>query len=105
MKPIDVAKYRREWQRKIEVLSKSKLSSTAAILVEDLIAHTPVDTGKARASWSIQPKTDSTFSIVNDVPYIGFLNEGSSTQAPAHFIERISMKYGKPIGTIVRDKP
>ena len=79
----------------------------------NLIETTPVDTGHARANWvpSIgQPSRSEQASaaaqvsgqaavatareiaqpvyVSNNVPYITRLNEGSSTQAPAGFIQR-----------------
>jgi hypothetical protein len=73
-------------------------------LKSDLIEVTPIDTGFARSSWSIQHFKDKS-EIVNDAPYINYLNEGTSTQAPARFIETTALKYGKPLGTIVQEKP
>ena len=80
-----------------------------------LLATTPVDTGRARAGWSVDtrhgsfvpPKDESGYSfdrsmnvsphmipknapvivIYNNVEYIGELNDGSSTQAPEQFVE------------------
>lgn len=80
-----------------------------------LLAVTPVDTGRARAGWSVDtrhgsfvpPKDESGYSfdrsmdvsphmipknapvivIYNNVEYIGFLNDGTSTQAPKQFVE------------------
>lgn len=77
---------------------------------------TPVDTGYARASWNLsagspkahlpaaerdpkakyspkpvtlsKPKAGEDIFITNAVPYIVFLNEGSSDQAPQMFIQR-----------------
>jgi hypothetical protein len=80
-----------------------------------LLAVTPVDTGRARAGWSIDtrhgsyvpPKDESGYAfdrsmnvspymvpknaplicIYNNVEYILKLNEGTSTQAPEQFVE------------------
>lgn len=52
-------------------------------LRDKLIAATPVDTGNARAGWKVVGN-----QIINDVDYIDRLNEGTSKQAPAHFIEQ-----------------
>lgn len=80
-----------------------------------LIATTPVDTGRARAGWSVDtrhgsfvpPKDESGYGydrsvvvsphmipknapvivIYNNVEYIGRLNDGHSQQAPAMFVE------------------
>ena len=74
-----------------------------------LKAATPVDTGRAKNSWILTEKenkfvSDGTAStslvgpasedrvtplfITNGTPYIESLNEGSSKQAPARFVEQ-----------------
>ena len=89
---------------------------TALAINQTVIFATPVDTGRARANWqvgvdfSIQEVREAedilgerTLSeaesrarsarlgqdiiIVNNVDYITFLNQGSSAQAPAGFVE------------------
>lgn len=80
-----------------------------------LLAVTPVDTGRARAGWSVDtrhgsfvpPKDESGYAfdramnvspsmipknaqmviIYNNVEYIAALNDGTSTQAPKQFVE------------------
>ncbi len=85
-------------------------------IAEDLVPATPVDTGFARANWrpaigappavpvtALDPtgsaaiaritavakraKLGDTVFIVNNAPYIGALNAGSSPQAPAGFVQ------------------
>lgn len=75
-------------------------------LVSDLKEATPVDTGNARDNWKVVPTGDPKrpFKIDNLVPYIQYLNQGSSKQAPAYFIESVALRYGKPIGQIVQIK-
>ena len=77
--------------------------------VTDLKAATPVDTGRARNSWVLSDREDYFVSslvtrevsalssirddkvvplyVTNGTPYIESLNEGSSKQAPARFVE------------------
>ena len=84
--------------------------------VQVVAGRTPIDTGHAQANWvayvgpgsdielfnepqTIQQIRDRSASnlrrlkfgdvvtVVNNAPYISFLNEGSSKQAPAGFIE------------------
>ena len=59
-----------------------------------------MDTGEAQEGWRI----DDEGNIVNSVEHIHRLNEGSSAQAPAFFIETtiLSKKGVTPKGTIVR---
>lgn len=80
-----------------------------------LLAATPMDTGRARAGWSVDtrhgsfvpPKDESGYGydrsmnvspymipknapvivIYNNVEHIGALNDGTSTQAPRQFVE------------------
>jgi HK97 gp10 family phage protein len=69
--------------------------------LNSLKAATPVDTGLARDSWEIEGD-----SIINKVPYIDFLNHGTSKQAPEHFIEKTILSNRKLIvkGMITREK-
>lgn len=78
----------------------------------DIVIATPVDEGTARNSWNISfqegefiddgtgdktiidPGNDQdTIYITNGVPYIGRLNQGSSSQAPANFIESAILNH------------
>jgi hypothetical protein len=72
----------------------------ARSLMEELVLRTPIDTGLARASWSMIPVKNG-YDIVNNVDYIEYLNQGSSAQAPAFFVEKTALKYGTPQGAIV----
>lgn len=82
-----------------EAYDKAVLKKKRVVL-EALKAATPVDTGEAAAGWYI-----SGNSIENDVSHIEALNNGTSQQAPKHFIERTLLAQGfKPRGTIVRSK-
>jgi hypothetical protein len=64
--------------------AKSALAhETVGILRET----TPVDTGAARDGWQIVPGPESRTMIVNEEPHIRYLNMGSSSQAPAGFVE------------------
>lgn len=86
---------------------------------------TPVDQGRARGSWHtsntakdfkdaqdtvvtnsllgpIPTDTVESLYITNGTPYIQELNQGSSRQAPARFIEKTISKYFRTRGNIVR---
>lgn len=77
-------------------------------LVAELKKETPVDTGEARDSWIRKPVIDLnnkvSVRIVNIAEHIKYLNAGSSKQAPAFFIEKTALKYGKALGAIVEVK-
>jgi hypothetical protein len=87
----------------------------AVNVTAELTATTPVDTGWARANWIPSLRTpasgtgatrqaaglaevvafriaDGKALVTNNVPYIRFLNGGSSKQAPAMFVEQAVAK-------------
>jgi hypothetical protein len=68
-------------------------------VVRRLKLTTPVDTGEARDGWRIEGD-----KIINDVEHINRLNEGTSQQAPARFIEATVMSVPgvKLTGAITR---
>lgn len=104
--------------KKIELFYRSKIEAAIKIALtgclRQLTISTPVDTGRARWGWFVtvrSPSTeippegqysipdvasrtnitvsaDSTSYITNNVPYIVELNDGSSKQQPARFVER-----------------
>jgi hypothetical protein len=81
---------------------KAKLTQDELVsLVKDLKEATPVDTGEARDGWRLEGN-----AIVNDVEHLSDLNDGSSQQAPAHFVEQTVLKHilVKPNGVIVTQK-
>jgi hypothetical protein len=86
-----------------EKLTKAEARRQVAAMKEDLKAATPIDTGYARSRWEVD-ETEDAFYVKNDADYIQYLNEGSSKQAPAYFVESVALKYGKPVGTIVETK-
>lgn len=83
--------------------SKRQARIEVSRMLSDLKDQTPVDTGLARDSWK-SSEQDKFFLVENTADYIQYLNEGSSKQAPARFIESTALKYGNPIGTIVEIK-
>lgn len=98
----------------IEPAVDDVLRKVALAANQTLIMATPVDTGRARANWQVSinaevsSELDSTDAqgaitrnkgvidgyrggeliIQNNVSYIGALNNGSSAQAPAGFVEK-----------------
>ena len=102
-----------------KVLDRLEKTVRAVALVVDaeLVAATPVDTGRARSNWNpslnvpdttiqepnqkkvIDPivsayKITDTILISNNLPYINRLNEGYSKQAPAGFVD-LALQKGK----------
>jgi hypothetical protein len=81
--------------------AESHLLLKSKELLKDLVQATPIDTGTARAAWSAHQTSKNTVELSNSVEYIGYLNSGSSIQAPAYFIEKTALEYGVPHGAIV----
>ena len=106
----------RKRARQVETGSSNALRTLALVINQTVIGATPVDTGHARANWQVgidapiskeieeedksgeatiarnagtirgaTPKKSIILS--NNVPYINVLNEGSSAQAPAQFVQ------------------
>lgn len=92
----ELAKVKQAYHKK----EKEIIQRACEDALEDLRTATPVDTGRAKSSWRLV-EASNKFKIENDVPYMLYLNEGSSKQAPRYFIERIILKYGRPKGAIV----
>lgn len=86
-----MAKDENATRRELALEIAKDLGSFSAELVKDLKAATPKRTGRARAGWSVTtPVSPDKYNRVltqNSVPYIESLNEGSSKQAPAGYIE------------------
>ena len=72
---------------------EERLENTFIDLTASPPLGTPVDTGAARQGWQLDLPS---LEITNSVPYIGRLNQGSSTQAPAGFVENAVDKNFKP---------
>lgn len=89
-----------------ELLKGVDLRKRANELRDKLKAATPVDTGEAAGGWVVEGTPDAP-KIVNRVSHIEELNNGSSVQAPAHFIERVLLSEAdvSPSGTIVSTNP
>lgn len=102
--------------RQVEEGAGRKQRRAALAINQTVILATPVDTGRARANWQVaigspiteaiddeDPAGVATISrnegvikghrdkrdiiLSNNVPYINELNKGSSSQAPAMFVE------------------
>jgi HK97 gp10 family phage protein len=97
---LDFKKAMADHRKAFEARAKTNVQIAAVALTHELQEKTPVDTGKARASWQMTD-TPNGVNIVNDTEYIQYLNNGSSKQAPSHFIETAALKYGTPNGAIV----
>lgn len=99
----------------VEATADTIKRKIALEIYSELLATTPVDTGRARAGWSLDarrgdnvppidesgygydvsmnvnpamaPQGADIIYLYNNVEYIGRLNAGSSTQAPREFVQ------------------
>lgn len=85
-----------------KTLSSKEVAEKRKSLLQKLKDATPVKTGKARDGWKIEGE-----NIVNEVDYISTLNQGTSKQAPAHFIEKTVLADPdfKIVGSITTPTP
>ena len=87
-------------ERRVRVMAGNSVRRAAFDLERGVKIRMPVDTGRARASWGhskppanpddgIWIEDEQKMEIVQGtkVPYVQALNEGSSRQAPAAFID------------------
>ena len=84
-------------------LGNANIGIKVRSLTVNLASATPKKTGYAASKW-VQVRNKSLtkpYTVSNSAPYIQRLNEGSSKQAPANFIETIALRYGKPVGAVV----
>lgn len=106
------------------------MKSASIEFFRQVIIVTPVDTGRARYGWYITVgdpskvvpdegeykmpdiNTHSKFThftvkdklfITNNVPYITRLNNGSSKQAPARFVENAAIRVQNAVAKLVKD--
>lgn len=66
--------------------SKKLITQISMDVLATVKKYTPIKEGRARQGWRMARSSKGN-SIVNRVPYIGRLEEGSSTQAPNGMIE------------------
>jgi hypothetical protein len=107
----------RAYKKKVVELTEKVVRKTAFDIDNEIVAQTPVDTGRARANWlpSLStPRTDTveagqkpditpitnayrlndTIFITNNLPYIERLNNGWSGQQPTpSWVEGTVKKY------------
>lgn len=110
---------RKQYDVKVVERLEKTVRAVAFVIDAELQATTPIDTGRARANWlpslntpdnrqiqgpqsnhpPIAPiltayKITDSILLTNNLPYIQRLNNGSSVQAPAGFVD-IAIARGK----------
>jgi hypothetical protein len=134
---VDVAKFAKKLELDIGVV----LKKVGVEVYDDLTRMTPVDTGRARASWNMQKnrintsvrragrytssggsrrtsnagrtpgasivprrmKPTDTIFISNNLPYIKYLERGSSKQAPRGMMKVVRRRWRGYINRAVRN--
>jgi hypothetical protein len=91
---------RNKLRKQLEDEQEKLLAGVVEEVVDRLASVTPVDTGLAQQSW-FSVKDGRAYVITNSQDYVKYLNQGSSEQAPANFIESTVLQYGYSIGPIV----
>jgi hypothetical protein len=96
-----ISKLKKKLAKQVEEAGTNAVNATKVELLASLRNETPVDTGEARDGWRITPK-----GIVNEVEHISDLNDGSSQQAGAFFVERavLMSPLAKAKGAIIKYK-
>lgn len=116
----------RAYQKKVVQLTEAVVRKTALGIDAEIVAQTPVDTGRARSNWlpSINTprndtveigqkpemvsvaagyKLDDTIFIANNLPYIERLNNGWSGQQPTpSWVEATVLKYKNSMKQAIR---
>lgn len=80
-------------QKLLEELVKTQVSKTSKELFESIKEFTPVDTGTAQAGWELRQGPGEA-EISNRVPYIGFLEYGTSKKAPVAMVQKSLARIG-----------
>ena len=62
-------------------------------IFNDIVDHTPVDTGYARDHWEIDFPSDDECEISNSCDYISYLEDGHSSQAPDGMVQLALDKF------------
>lgn len=121
----------KRFDQKVELAVTIVIKETAKSIRNQVAARTPINTGRASASWNASvgtpnftPKSEAynspgsapmdgnvalqgftlgrTIHVANGVHYIGNLNNGSSVKAPAGFVEASVANIHLQLPAIVR---
>lgn len=82
---VDLAGFHKQMAvslKKVKKQQEAFIKKVGFAVLRGVIFRTPVDTGRARAGWHVED-TKTTFSVVNRVNYIVYLEAGHSQQAPS----------------------
>lgn len=62
-------------------LSEDQFAAICERVFDEIVARTPVDTGRCADAWTITMDGNTCY-IDNPTPYVSFLEDGHSQQAP-----------------------
>ncbi|MDE0520929.1 MAG: hypothetical protein OXH79_03125 [Boseongicola sp.] len=71
----------------LDALIERKADQIAQDVFEDVVENTPVDTGQAKRGWRRFTDERGVRHVANPEHHILQLNRGSSTKAPAAFVQ------------------
>ena len=81
----------------IKSAANREIEKRTAAAYQKVIADTPVDTGDLKAGWSRSKHTNpdglDTHVVRNDVEHASYVELGSSTRPPTHFIRQAFMRF------------
>lgn len=81
------AKVKGQSQTSAIIVDSERADAVAEQLRLALSRATPVDTGRASRNWDVRDIRRGTIRVNNSLDYVQYLNQGSSQQAPARFVE------------------
>jgi hypothetical protein len=91
--------------QEVKQIKNDSVIERTQFATEALARVTPVKSGYARSRWAYSFTTDEKGDVIgsidNDAPYIGRLNLGWSSQAPAFFIEQVLIAIGELSAPVV----
>lgn len=70
---------------------KKEVVEDATIILNSVKEDTPVVSGTARDGWVIGKDGENT-TVENEVPYIGFLDEGTDDTSGIHMVDKAIQK-------------
>ena len=73
-------------------LDPEEFQSLCERIFNDIVDHTPVDTGYCQSQWDISISGDSC-EISNSCDYVSYLEDGHSKQAPHGMVQVALDKY------------
>ena len=74
-------------------LDPDEFQSLCERIFNDIVDHTPVDTGYCQSQWQLDFPSEEECEISNDCDYVSYLEDGHSKQAPHGMVQVALDKY------------